>query len=239
MNKKEFILCLTLIIITFGYIICRMSNSIEIVQCTNPDCIHYIETTVQSEQTAKPSDYVIQFVDVTSSEEIKNQVLFSAYEPVYEESIPPEPDDVVETFIPLDVKLSVELQEHVFNVSQDYDVPFTVLMALAFRESSYRTDVVAYNKNGTTDSGLMQINSCNWDWLYADLGLDVVNSPYDNIEAAAYILSEFCNQYTLEEALTAYNMGESNMLKYRTSKFADRVLSLSAEYDEQLLNGGD
>ena len=48
--------------------------------------------------------------------------------------------------------------------------------------------VKAYNKNnnGTFDSGLMQINSCNYEWLTEELGITDFYDPEQNIKCGVF-----------------------------------------------------
>ena len=48
-----------------------------------------------------------------------------------------------------------------------------ILQALSviYCESSGRTDVWGYNKNGTADVGLWQFNDDTWSWLKSKLGI--------------------------------------------------------------------
>jgi soluble lytic murein transglycosylase-like protein len=117
-------------------------------------------------------------------------------------------------FIARDIPLSIELQEHTYQVGEQYGVPGDILIAIMAHESGYQLDAVHHNKNGTTDLGLCQINSVNHPWLLADHDLDVAK-PRDNIEAAAVILSGSLEKYTPEEALAAYAEGEGGMLAGR------------------------
>lgn len=137
----------------------------------------------------------------------------------------PEPE-----FAPIDIPLDVKLQEHAWELCQQNDIPFEIVMSVAWHESRFQVDAVGYNRNGTTDSGVMQINSCNWQWLYDDHDLDI-SDPYDNIEAGIHILSMFWSKYPPEEALTAYAWGEQGMLDAGCiAPSAYRVLEKAAEY---------
>jgi soluble lytic murein transglycosylase-like protein len=89
-------------------------------------------------------------------------------------------------------------------------------LVLAIIEGESRGDTHAYNSNdnGTHDSGLMQINSCNHEWLRDELGITDFYEPTQNIKAGVYILSLLTAKYdSLHRVLMCYNMGE-----FRTSQ---------------------
>ena len=46
-----------------------------------------------------------------------------------------------------------------------------LILAMMGGESTYNSLAVGHNNNGTTDSGLMQINSFNKEWLTEVLGI--------------------------------------------------------------------
>lgn len=126
-------------------------------------------------------------------------------------------------FTPTDeIPLDYDLQEHIYDMSVKYDIPFELMLAVIDRESKYELALLHSNRNGSTDVGLMQINSCNWNWLSSDYGLDV-SDTYDNIESGALILSVLWHKYEPEEALAAYNMGEGNLAKYGVNTYGREV----------------
>lgn len=107
-----------------------------------------------------------------------------------------------------DIPLSDDLQEQAWKLCRQNDIPYDIFMRLMYRESRYQPDALNYNKNGTYDRSLMQINDANREWLADHYGLDT-NNPYDSIEAAVVILRHYLNKgYTLEESLAAYGVGE-------------------------------
>lgn len=125
-------------------------------------------------------------------------------------------------FKPLDIELDPELQRYTYYRSLQAGVPPEVIFALMWRESGYQSDAIGYNANGTTDHGLCQINSVNHEWL-SQRGIDV-NTPTGNIDACITILEIFMENYTLEESLAAYGVGESNMLKGKGFEAARKLL---------------
>lgn len=116
--------------------------------------------------------------------------------------------EVSKVFVPLEVNLDEEVQEYIWNECTKNDLDFHVMMALAFKESSYKED--AFNGR---DYGLFQIRDVNHDWVNKELGrkLDYM-SPYDNTDAAVLMVSKLNNKYGdkgIERVLMAYNCGET------------------------------
>ena len=128
----------------------------------------------------------------------------------------------------MSIPLEPDLQEHTYNMAQEYNVHYEVIMAIMWHESRYQVDVPDnYNSNGTVDRGLAQINSCNWEWLNEKYSLDISN-PYDNIEAAALILSQYLVKYDIETALACYAAGEYGAVELGSGrKFVKEILEIA------------
>lgn len=98
--------------------------------------------------------------------------------------------------------LSYEFQEVMQDLCEEYGVPYALALAIAEVETHFDPDAVS----GTGDYGLMQINTCNHEWL-AEKGIDVMTHE-GNIEAGIYIISQHLEKYGEPElALMAYNCG--------------------------------
>lgn len=98
--------------------------------------------------------------------------------------------------------LSYELQEVMQDFCEEYGVPYALALAIAEVETHFDPDAVS----GAGDYGLMQINTCNHEWL-AEKGIDVMTHE-GNIEAGIYIISQHLEKYGEPElALMAYNCG--------------------------------
>lgn len=102
------------------------------------------------------------------------------------------------------VPLDYELQKTMYDLCQKYDVPFALALAVAERESDFNPDAVSK----TDDHGLMQINRCNFEYLYSK-GIDPLTHQ-GNIEAGILLLSENLKLYGKEDlAVMAYNCGRT------------------------------
>lgn len=58
-----------------------------------------------------------------------------------------------------------------------------------YQESRFQDDVTGYNTNGTTDGGLMQLNSRYAEYLCQRFGADDLRDPYQNIEVGVRLLA--------------------------------------------------
>lgn len=146
-----------------------------------------------------------------------------------EEDVQPQP--LQPQFQARNIPLSADLQEYTWNLCQEYDVPFEVVLAVMEQESNFNVHVRDnVNYNGTRDRGLMQINSVNWSWLQAE-GLDV-NDTKQNIEAGVLILSRFIEKYPLEQSLVAYQCGEGRMKQkgLTSTGYSAKMLARSQDF---------
>jgi soluble lytic murein transglycosylase-like protein len=87
----------------------------------------------------------------------------------------------------------------------EYGINPQILKAIARVESNYKPRAINWNKNGTYDFGVMQINS---SWYYT-LGKDwwmTLGDPCSNIRGGAKILSGCMKKYGYTwEAIGCYN----------------------------------
>lgn len=106
-----------------------------------------------------------------------------------------------------DIPLSKDLQLYTYNKCVEYDIPdhYELVLAMMWQESNYTADLISK----TDDYGIMQINSCNHDWLVDLLGPTDFLDANDNINAGVYVISKLLTKYgDVHKALMAYNMGE-------------------------------
>lgn len=102
------------------------------------------------------------------------------------------------------VSLDYELQKAMYEYCEEYNVPFALALAVAEKESNFNPDAVSK----TDDYGLMQINTCNFEYLL-EKGIDP-NTHKGNIEAGVLFLSENLELYGDESlAVMAYNCGRA------------------------------
>lgn len=143
-------------------------------------------------------------------------------------ALKPEP---VEPEVLYDVPISDELQRYIRQECETRGVPFEIVLAMIYQESSYRPGVISE----TNDYGLMQVNACNHDWLRDELGITDILDPEQNIRAGVYILSQAYSRYGDDHlALMAYNMGDNGAAKawaegIYTSEYSRAIVEAAAE----------
>ena len=109
------------------------------------------------------------------------------------------------------IPLSYELQRYTFYRAAALGIEYELVLALMWRESTFRIEVVSVNRNGTRDTGLMQINDVNRGWLNERYGIYNLMNPFQNIDAGTLILADLLSRYGEAQALVAYQFGEAGM----------------------------
>lgn len=115
----------------------------------------------------------------------------------------------------LDVPLTEELQETVWDACQEHNVEYALVLGLIEVESTFRTDAVSY----VGCYGLMQLNP---QYFPSDL------SPAENIQYGVAFLAEKLDQYTgdIGAALTAYNAGHDT----GNREYAEKVMAAAERW---------
>lgn len=134
-----------------------------------------------------------------------------------------------------DIPLDAELQVYTYELCEEMDVEYELLLALMWQESKFKVDSIGYNTNGTKDVGLMMINDINRGWIRDDLGITDLMDPRQNILAGATILGDYTSRYDERTSLMAYQMGEYGMKKAKargvtTTKVAEGILNKRDEF---------
>ncbi|GHU80290.1 hypothetical protein FACS1894191_5210 [Clostridia bacterium] len=110
-----------------------------------------------------------------------------------------------------EIPLNEELQRYTYQQCIANGLDYALVLALMWRESGFELDAVGYNDNGTSDSGVMQINDINREWLKKDMGITDLMDPKQNITAGTAILGGFVKRHGMHNALLAYQYGEAGM----------------------------
>lgn len=123
------------------------------------------------------------------------------------------------------VPLSRELQEYTINTCLEHDLNPIILFRLMHRESRFQEDAIGYNRNGTQDHGICQLNDVSLPFLL-ERGIDPTESPQENIRAAVYLITYYRDErgHSLEESLACYGEGEVGMLAGRGFEAAIKLL---------------
>lgn len=110
-----------------------------------------------------------------------------------------------------------------------YNISAEILYAIAKVESNFDPGAVNWNKNGSYDYGIMQINSRWYKVLGADAWSQLGNSCY-NVNVGAWILSECIKKHGYTwEAIGCYNASSKNKRNW----YADKVWRVIAKMKEK------
>ena len=104
-----------------------------------------------------------------------------------------------------DINVPKEIQDYMFDLCKQYNVPVALIVAMMERESRFNSDAVSR----TNDYGYMQINKGNFEWLKNTLGISNLLDPEENILCGIYIISSHLkkNNNNINNALMCYNCG--------------------------------
>jgi soluble lytic murein transglycosylase-like protein len=131
---------------------------------------------------------------------------------------------------------NISLKVYTAKLCREYDVSYSMVMAIIYNESRFQEDVVNVNANGTRDYGLMQINDSTYSFLSQEIGIEDMWELLDartNILAGVSIL-KYHKGYTQDDntALLRYQVGEGAYGKalYHPSSTWYQVLRLRDTY---------
>lgn len=134
------------------------------------------------------------------------------------------------------ITLDTDLQNYIYNISKQFNVPYELTLAVCYVESEFTAVInnAGTNTDGTTDWGIMGLND-----LYLEANCDIYNdgiqidpyNPYENIYIGVQILSNNYSYFdgNIYDTANAYNLGISGWenMKYNgyTWYYGDRVLN--------------
>lgn len=125
------------------------------------------------------------------------------------------------------VRLSNDLQNWVHQMCNEYGIPGyeKLIISKLYCESSFNPNTKHKNKNGTTDYGIAQINSCNHNMLRNTLGITDFMDPYQSIRCGVYMMSQNLKKNGFNEgmALVAYNTGRNGIA---STSYSQKVLRI-------------
>jgi len=137
--------------------------------------------------------------------------------------------------------LSQELQAYTYQQCQEKQVSYELVLAMMYHESNYDPSAVRYYEDGSSDSGIMQINSINSEWLSEKIGVTDLTDPYQNIRSGVFILSDLYGKYgDWHKALICYNYGEGGAQEhvfskgYTTTSYSRTVMEYADAWAEVL-----
>ena len=178
----------------------------------------------------------IDSIEVT--ERILEPVIIERIQEETEEPETVEPEVIEETEIQprIDCRLDDEIQQMIVEKCEEYDIDFAFTMAVIFRESSFKPNVISTSN----DYGLMQINKINHEWLSDELGITNFLDPEQNVTAGLHMLSNLFEKYEYPTlVLMAYNMGETGAKRLwvqgiYSTEYAEAILQQTDIYTAEI-----
>ena len=145
----------------------------------------------------------------------------------------------VEASIPLyDVPMDEGLQKFVIAECGAHGIDPALIMAMAWKESSFRSNVVG---DSGASFGLLQIQKRWHEERMERLGVTDLLDPYQNVMVAVDYMAELIDYYgDVEMAVVAYNMGQAGAKKYcfdygvYESKYSKAVMEKMEEIRDEL-----
>ena len=143
----------------------------------------------------------------------------------YIPTIPQEETEPTESSSGLyDVPLDAELQLHIISESVKAGIDPAIIMAMAYKESSYRIDAIG---DGGDSYGLLQVQPKHHYGRMQKLGCTDLLDPYQNVTVAVDYLAEQIDRYgDLAKGLVAYNRGH---YAGTITKYAKSVMAMAEE----------
>ncbi len=116
------------------------------------------------------------------------------------------------------------------------DVPVHYLVGLAWAESRFKPGAIngRRNANGTSDYGLMQLNSGE----YGALGITYIMEPAHNVRLGAeHLRAMFDRYHDWPEAILSYNAGTGDTVPRASVRHVADVLDYAHQLDEAFIAG--
>lgn len=142
------------------------------------------------------------------------------------------------------VPLSTELQEYIWTrckkATADYEKYYAFILGCIQHESTFMARATHHNSNGTTDRGIMQINSSNLGKMKrAGLiaGAEDLFDPFKCIDCGLWLMNQYIDKFGVSEsAYYAYNTGRE---KEGSNKNSRKVMQYMAEWQSVLGFGAE
>ena len=135
-----------------------------------------------------------------------------------------------------DIPLSHSLQDYIYEVCADEEVPISLVLAMIETESNFNPEIIS----STNDYGLMQINKINHERLKEEYRVADMLNPYQNTFCGIKIIASYVKKYDgdFNKVLMAYNMGDFGANRawsngITSTKYSKKILSLMEKYEEE------
>lgn len=133
-----------------------------------------------------------------------------------------------------DVPLSKSLQGFITTLCEEESIPVSLIYSMIETESQFDPDTIS----ATGDYGLMQINTCNHEWLSELYDVKDFLDPYDNVFCGIKIIGSYLSKYDdYHKALMCYNMGEDGAKALweegiYSSSYSREIVSTMSNYED-------
>ncbi len=108
-----------------------------------------------------------------------------------------------------------------------YNISPDLLWSIAKYESNLNPSAINFNKDGSYDFGLMQINS-SWKMVLGEENWKSITDPCYNVMVGAWVLSNCIKEYGYTwDAVGCYN----SRSKTRQLKYASKIYSILIKYN--------
>lgn len=204
-----------------------------------------------AELIATESESII-FTSIENDKITEEPIIFQPVETeqeIFVEEPEIQPIEIKETVITYYdcIPISEDLQNYIYELCDEYDVPYALAIALIDNESKFNV----YAKSGTNDYGLMQVNKCNFEWLAGEFNIyldpnndgDEFLDPYLNVKAGIYIISDHLKAVNgdINLALMRYNCGAGGAQKLwnqgiYSTYYSETVMALYYYYSDIFTN---
>ena len=129
-----------------------------------------------------------------------------------------------------------ELKEYTRELCEEKGVNESIVLGIIWNESRFQSDAMGHNTDGTTDYGLMQLNTVTLPFLRENVGINSMEETLDaktNIECGVSLL-EYYNSFSGGdyESLKMYQTGVGAYNKGVVHPAYTRVVEASEEYQE-------
>lgn len=157
----------------------------------------------------------------TSSENITEEI---------EVYIPDSDDDCpVSSAVPLPIELQEYLWTKCKKATGDYKNYYAFCLGVMEHESSFRAKATHHNSNGSTDRGIMQINSSNIGKMkragFISSAEDLYNA-YKCIDCGVHMLNNYIGMFGVSEsAYYAYNTGRERQGSNKNSRIVMKYMA--------------
>ena len=149
-----------------------------------------------------------------------------------EAEINPASYEVIDPIVYFDIPLEKDLQDHIFDLCEEYKIDPVLIFAIAKRETQFDHTLKGDNGNAY---GLMQVQP-RWHQDRIDkLGVTDLMNPYQNVEVAIdYLADLFEYDKSLEWTLMAYNAGPTGANRNENRGVVTEYVTVVKQYAEEI-----